>query len=110
MEGSAVDGIGGGAFLWFFLVAVDKKEQGEGMCHGFVAAHHDTFFHSFSFVKNRPIATLKPLPPTPMFHDDDDDDDKKAKPDPVEGPSGGSYEHPDLEIPGEEQGPGNAQQ
>ncbi len=29
VEGSAVDGIGGGAFLWFFLVAVDKKEQGE---------------------------------------------------------------------------------
>ncbi len=31
VEGSAVDGIGGGAFLWFFLVAVDKKEQGEGI-------------------------------------------------------------------------------
>ncbi len=44
VEGSAVDGIGGGAFLWFFLVAVDKKEREEGVCHGFVAAHHDTVF------------------------------------------------------------------
>ncbi len=49
VEGSVVDGIGGGAFLWFFLVAVDKKEQGKGMCHGFVCAHHDTHFYYFTF-------------------------------------------------------------
>ena len=36
VEGSAVDGIGGGAFLWFFLVAVDKKEHRE--------PHHDTLY------------------------------------------------------------------